>query len=122
MRFGFSFRRFPFHWPGSRNTSVVCLSIVLIAAAFAISSYPRKPRAWPIAEVPVAFWDCRNQTPAGSDVRQAIDLTKAHAIFLRAGQIDLQDGTLRRIRPVVGLMPKDVDLHLVYNATRGLLA
>src|SRR6476646_8088823 len=100
MRFGFSFRRFPFHWQGSRNTSVVCLSIVLIAAAFAISSYPRKPRTWPVDEVPISVWAWRNQTPAGSDVRQAIDLTKAQTIFLRAGQIDLQDGTLRRIRPV----------------------
>ncbi|MDX6383325.1 MAG: hypothetical protein QOK48_898 [Blastocatellia bacterium] len=122
MQFGPFLRRLSLHWPGSRNASVVYISLALIAAAFAISSYPRKPRAWPVGEVPIAFWAWRNQTPAGTDVRQAIDQTKANTIFLRAGQIDLQDGTLRRIRPVVGLMPKDVDLHLVYNATRGLLA
>ena len=54
-------------------------------------------------------------------MRLAIDKTKAHAIFLRAGQIDFKDGTLRRIRPVIGSLPKQVDLHLVYNGTRSLL-
>ncbi len=122
MQFSPFLRRLFFRWRGSRNASVVFVSIALMAAAFAISSYPRKPRAWPVAKVPIAFWAWRNQTPAGTDVRKAIDQTSAKAIFLRAGQIDLQNGTLLRIRPVVGLMPKDVDLHLVYNATRELLA
>lgn len=122
MQFSPFLPQLSFRWRGSRNASVVYVSIALMAAAFAISSYPRKPRAWPVAEVPIAFWAWRNQTPAGTDVQQAMVQTKAKAIFLRAGQIDLQDGTLRRIRPVVGLMPKAVDLHLVYNATRELLA
>lgn len=122
MQFGSIRRRLSLHWPGSRNASVVYISLALVAAAFAISSYPRKPRAWAATEVPIAFWAWRNQTPGAADVRFAIDQTKAKAIFLRAGQIDLQEGKLRRIRPVVGTLPRDIDLHLVYNATRGLLA
>jgi hypothetical protein len=122
MPFGLSFRRLFFSWPGSLNAGVVYVSIALVAAALAISSYPRKPRAWPVAEVPIAFWAWRNQTPSEADLREAIEKTKARTIFLRAGQIDLQEGKLRRIRPVVGALPKEVDLHLVYNATRGLLA
>ena len=118
---GRSFRRPSFRWPGSQNAGVVYVSIALVAAALAISSYPRKPRAWPVAEVPIAFWAWRNQTPAAADVREAIEKTRAQAIFLRAGQIDLR-WKLRRIRPVTGALPREVDLHLVYNATRGLLA
>lgn len=87
-----------------------------------ISSFHRQPRAWLAAETPVAFWAWRNQTPGPADVREAIDKTKARTIFLRAGQIDLEDGKLRRIRPVTGPLPQELDLHLVYNATRSLLA
>jgi hypothetical protein len=122
MSFGRSFHRLSFLWPGSLNAGVVYVSMALVAAALAISSYPRKPRVWRAAEVPIAFWAWRNQTPAEADVREAIEQTKVRTIFLRAGQIDLQEGKLRRIRPVTGALPKEVDLHLVYNATRGFLA
>jgi hypothetical protein len=121
MPFGLSFRWPSFRWPGSLNASVY-VSIPLVAAALAIASYPRKPRVWPVAEVPIAFWAWHNQTPSEADVREAIERTKARTIFLRAGQIDLQEGKLRRIRPVTGALPKEVDLHLVYNATRKFLA
>jgi hypothetical protein len=70
----------------------------------------------------VAFWAWRNQSPSEADVRLAIDETKARAIFLRAGQIDIHDGNLRRIRAVIGVLPQRVDLHLVYNGTRSLLS
>ena len=55
-------------------------------------------------------------------LRTAIRHTQARAIFLRAGQIDFQGGTPHRIRAVTGPLPSEVDLHLVYNATRSLLA
>jgi len=112
----------PFRWPASGNAKAVCVALVLLVASAVIPSFHRQPRAWPAAETPVAFWAWRNQTPAQADVRDAIEKTKARTIFLRAGQIDLQDGKLRRVRPVIGPLPKEVDLHLVYNATRSLLA
>ena len=100
----------------------VSVVVVLLIASAAISTIHRKPRVWLPAETPVAFWAWRNQSPSEADVRLAIETTKADAIFLRAGQIDFQGGKLRRIRPVIGSLPNEVDLHLVYNATRSLLA
>jgi hypothetical protein len=99
-----------------------CVSIGLMSIAAGIFSVLRKPRVWPAAEVPIAFWAWRNQTPTEVDVRAAIDKAHARAIFLRAGQIDYQSGKLSRIRPVSGPLPHGIDLHLVYNATRSLLA
>jgi hypothetical protein len=117
MSFALSFRL-----PASRNARVCVAAIALMAVAFGISSFTHKPRPWRVGEVPVAFWAWRNQAPADSDVRAAIDKAHARTIFLRAGQIDYQAGKLSRIRPVKGKLPKDIDLHLVYNATRSLLA
>jgi hypothetical protein len=94
----------------------------LLAASAVIPNFHRRPRAKTVAETPVAFWAWRKQAPSQADVQQAIEKTKTRAIFLRAGQIDLQDGSLRRIRPTSGPFPQEVDLHLVYNATRTLLA
>jgi hypothetical protein len=111
-----------FRWPWSLNLRMFCVSIALMAIAIGISSFAGKPRAWPVAEVPIAFWAWRNQTPTDADVRDAIDKANARTIFLRAGQIDFQSEKLCRIRPVKGALPKGIDLHLVYNATRSLLA
>jgi len=97
-------------------------AIALTVAAFAIFSFPRKPRPWPVAEVPIAFWAWRNQAPTDADVREAIEKVHARSLFLRAGQIDFEEGKLRRIRSVKGNLPTGIDLHLVYNATRSLLA
>jgi len=55
-------------------------------------------------------------------VRAVVQQSGARALFLRAGQIDLQNGMPLRIRPVIGRLPRYVDLHLVYNATPSLLA
>lgn len=104
------------------NAQQVSVVVVLLIASAALATFHRKPRVWLPAEMPVAFWAWRNQAPSEADVRLAIQKTKAHAIFLRAGQIDFHDGNLRRIRPVIGSLPKQVDLHLVYNGTRSLLA
>ena len=100
---------------------MVYVVIGLMVSAVAISSFHRKPRPWRANEVPVAFWSWRNQTPAEADVREAVEKTEARSIFLRAGQIDYQNGKLRRIRSVTGPLPKAIDLHLVYNATHSLL-
>ena len=86
-----------------------------------ISRIHRKPRPWPVDKVPIAFWAWKDQSPAQTDVRAAIEKAKARTIFLRAGQIDYQDGRLQRVRPVTGVLPVWIDLHLVYNATQSLL-
>ena len=83
-------------------------------------SNPR-PRVWSVDEVPVAFWAWRTQSPDELDVQAAVEKTQAQVLFLRAGQIDYQDGKLRRIRPLAGSFPKGIKLHLVYNTTRAVL-
>ena len=112
----------PFRLPASQKMRAVCLVIVLASGVAVVSRVQRKPRPWPADKVPVAFWAWRNQTPAESDVQAAMSATGARTIFLRAGQIDYQDGKLRRIRPVTGSLPRNAELHLVYNATRPLLS
>jgi hypothetical protein len=52
---------------------------------------------------------------------QAMEKTRATKLFLRAGQIDFQDGRLNRIRALSGSFPREIELHIVYNATRALL-
>ena len=112
----------PVNLPSSRNAQMLFAAFSLMAVAVMLNGFHRKPRAWRAGEVPVAFWSWRNQTPSDADVREAIEKVGARTIFLRAGQIDLQDGKLTRIRSVNGSLPREVDLHLVYNATRSLLA
>src|SRR5262245_46406807 len=112
----------PFKLPSSRNAQMLFAAFGLMAAAVMLNSFHRKPSAWRAGEVPVAFWSWRTQNPSEADVRAAIEKGKARTIFLRAGQIDFQDGKLVRIRSDNGSLPQGIDLHLVYNATRLLLA
>jgi hypothetical protein len=112
----------PFRLPSSHNAQMLCAALMLMALAVIISSFHRKPRPWRTAEVPIAFWAWRHETPSELDVKQAIECDQARAIFLRGGQIDYQDGKLRRIRAVNGPLPKGIDLHLVYNGTHSLLS
>jgi hypothetical protein len=111
---------FPFRLP-SRNARVLCAAFLTLAAVAIIFRAHPKPRPWKVDEVPVAFWAWRNEAPSQTDVREAIETAKARTLFLRAGQIDYQDGKLRRIRPVTGPLPAAIDLHLVYNATPSTL-
>ncbi|HEV2884309.1 MAG TPA: DUF3142 domain-containing protein [Pyrinomonadaceae bacterium] len=108
--------------PASRIARAIVAAISLVSLSVVVSSFHRKPRAWSVAEVPIAFWAWRTQSPNEADVRAAVEKAGARSIFLRAGQIDYQDGKLRRIRPLAGSLPRGIDLHLVYNATRSLLA
>lgn len=100
--------------------------IILTAAFGAVllflhEHYFSKPRGLAVSEVPIAFWAWRNQAPTIAEVQKALSATNAKTLFLRAGQLDLIDGTVKRIRPVSGVMPTTPDLHLVYNGTRKLL-
>jgi Protein of unknown function (DUF3142) len=108
--------------PVTRIARVVFAALGLASVSMVVSSFHKKPRVWTVAEVPIAFWAWRTQSPAEADVREAIEKTRARTIFLRAGQIDYQNGRLRRIRKLTGSIPRGIQLHLVYNATRSLLA
>ena len=83
---------FPLSFPFilSSKARLVCVALVLLAASAMISSFRYYPRAWRATETPVTFWAWRNQAPAAADVSAAIEQAKARAIFLRAGQIDIQ--------------------------------
>src|SRR5215813_7425116 len=101
--------------------SLLLLAVIVVASISSVSIYRAKPRPWPVAEVPVAFWAWRTQAPDQIDLRAAIEKTNARSVFLRAGQIDYHEGNLLRIRPLAGTLPKGIELHLVYNATPALL-
>ena len=99
--------------------------LVYAAAALSLislaSNFYARPRPWAVAEVPIAFWSWRNQSPDQADVIDAIKKARATKLFVRAGQIDYHDGRASRIRALSGSFPRDIELHLVYNATRTLL-
>src|SRR5262245_53494732 len=80
------------------------------------------PRTWAADETPVAFWAWRAQAPGAGEIEQVKRYTGATLLFLRAGQLDYEKGRLRRIRAVEGRLPNAIETHLVYNATRDLLA
>lgn len=105
---------------GSRLARVVYASVILTSVSL-VSIFHARPRVWAVDEVPVAFWAWRTQSPEKADIEAAVEKAKAHVLFLRAGQIDFQDGKLRRIRPLTGSVPKGIKLHLVYNTTRAVL-
>lgn len=79
------------------------------------------PRVWRAGEVPVAFWAWRRAAPSDEEVAEAMQETGARVLFLRAGQMDWEKGGVKRIRAVEGKIPRALELHLVYNATRTLL-
>jgi hypothetical protein len=94
---------------------------IIVTSVSLVSIFHGRPRVWAVNEVPVAFWAWRTQSPSESDIRAAVEKTHAQVVFLRAGQIDFQDGKLRHIRPLAGSFPRGIKLHLVYNATRTTL-
>jgi hypothetical protein len=96
--------------------------MISLVALTAIFRGQRMPRPWKVHEVPIAFWGWRNQNPSQAEIQEVIQRTKSQSIFLRAGEIDYQESTVRRIRPATGPLPTGIDLHLVYNATQSLLA
>jgi hypothetical protein len=80
-----------------------------------------KPRILGVDEVPIVFWSWRTQTPSDDEVHKVFTSTGAKILFQRAGQFDLVDGKIKRIRPAIGKFPSIFQTHLVYNATRRLL-
>lgn len=86
------------------------------------NSVIEKPRVLDPAEVPVAFWAWRNAAPAYDEVKRANETVGAGTLFLRAGQFDAADSSIRRIRPVSGKLGNPSKIHLVYNTTRRFLS
>ena len=96
--------------------------VLAFAAVSAGWRLAHAPRVWKPEEVRVAFWSWRTQAPAQAEVERAARETGARTLFLRAGQMDAGAGGVARVRAVSGVMPRGVELHLVYNATPRLLA
>lgn len=80
------------------------------------------PRVWAARDVPVAFWAWRTEAPTAQEVSRAASEAGARTLFLRAGQIHDEGGTLKRVRAVDGYFPRGIELHLVYNSTPKVLA
>lgn len=95
------------------------LAVTTLAAGW---RWAHAPRVWRPGEPAVAFWSWRAETPSQAEVERASVETGARALFLRAGQMDLNSGRVERVRAVSGRVPRGVELHLVYNATPRLLA
>jgi hypothetical protein len=104
-----------------RPIILFALAALAVSAALEWSERSRRWRIWKPGEVATAFWAWHNATPGEEDLRQAIETAKARSLFLRAGQIHYEGGRLRRVRQVTGALPKNIDCHLVYNATRECL-
>jgi len=102
----------PFRFPASRNVRAICAAAFLLLLTLAFLSFHHQPRIWAAEQTPLTFWAWRNQAPSEEEVRAVVQQSGARAIFLRAGQIDLQNGKPLRIRPVTGRLPRQVDLHL----------
>ena len=109
MRFRFSKR------------AILLLGVISVAAAFLSNYYFSQPRVFAVSEVPIAFWAWRTNAPSEAEVSKACAATNAQTLFLRAGQFDLVNGALQRIRPVLGQLPASVEIQLVYNGTRSFL-
>lgn len=96
------------------------LAVALVSLGWRF--YAGKRRAWAAGDVPVAFWAWRNDAPSEREVERAVKEARASVLFLRARQIHYEDGDLRRVRGLTGRFPRGIELHLVYNSTRALLA
>jgi hypothetical protein len=111
------------YWLGvSAKQRIAIATLVFIVVISASGLFQHRWRTWQTDEVPVAFWAWHSDCPGEDDVIRAIKQARAQTLLLRAGQIDLEGGKLRRIRAVNGRFPNDIDIHLVYNATRSCLA
>ena len=108
---------------GRHLKTLIALTLLMIALCVLLAwGAHSRPREWPAGEVPVVFWSWQSDVPSQVSVQRAIHGVGARSLFLHAGQIDYQRGVVRRIRPVTGALPQGIALHLVYNATRDLLA
>jgi hypothetical protein len=107
-----------FQLPTQASLMLGAMSVIAVLLG---QYYFSRPRVLAVSEVPIAFWAWRTQAPDRAEVQKAFAATKAKTLFLRAGQFDLVNGAVQRIRPVSGALPSSIELHLVYNGTRNFL-
>nr|MBA3353202.1 DUF3142 domain-containing protein [Blastocatellia bacterium] len=100
----------------------IVLSAALLVGLLILHARFEKPRVLAVSEVPIAFWAWRTNAPDRLDIDNAFAPTDSKTLFLRAGQFDLVADNVERIREVSGDLPTGVEIHLVYNASRDLLA
>lgn len=100
----------------------IVLSAALLVGLLILHARFEKPRLLAVSEVPIAFWAWRTNAPDRLDIDNAFAPTDSKTLFLRAGQFDLVADNVERIREVSGDLPTGVEIHLVYNASRDLLA
>ena len=93
----------------------VGLALGLLCGLHLLHAAITAPRTWAAGETPIAFWAWRAQVPAAAEIEQVKRQTGASLIFLRAGQLDFEKGRLRRIRPVEGKLPNEIETHLTYK-------
>jgi hypothetical protein len=114
------------HWHvrGTRRSklALICLPGLALLLLCAWRVWLAPSRVWAARAVPVAFWAWRDELPADEDLQRAANEARAGVLFLRAGQIDVQHTSLRRIRAATGHFPCALPIHLIYNATPDLLA
>lgn len=106
------------HWNGVRRRAIraiVATTILVTVGAVAWRHFASGPAA--PAGGTVAFWTWHSRLPSQGDVDRAVAGVGARSLFVRAGQLDLGERGLTRIRPAQGAFPTGVELHLVYNAT-----
>ena len=97
--------RSTFRLPTSRLARVVYASVILTSVSL-VSIFHARPRVWTVDEVPVAFWAWRTQSPDKLDIQAAVEKTKAHVLFLRAGQIDYREGKFDGFAHSPGRFPR----------------
>lgn len=100
------------------------LTVGIIAIAFAVVVYATTqdaPRKWEASEVPIAFWAWKTTLPDAAELLEVLGKAGTTQVFVRAGQMDLAAGEVVRRRPAKGSLAEAVEVHLVYNATPGLL-
>jgi hypothetical protein len=99
------------------------LSFAIPSVIFLFSYYyfDTKPRTLSVNEVPIGFWSWRTKVPTAETIDKAASVANARVLFQRAGQFDIVDGKIVRIRPAIGQLKSGLETHLVYNATRKFL-
>ncbi|MCA1613483.1 MAG: DUF3142 domain-containing protein [Acidobacteria bacterium] len=106
-------------WRGAAALGGAC-AVALASVAWHRAA---SPRAWRSGEVPVAFWTWRDELPADEAVEGAAREARAGVLFARAGQLHAEGPrVVVRVRAPRGRFPRALPVHLVYNATRTLLA
>lgn len=107
-----------FNVPYLKPAAAASVATILLAVYLSAGN---SHRTWAAAEVPISFWAWKSVTPDDEDIAGVRKLSGMKALFQRAGQFDLKNGEVVRIRPANGQPQNTVEVHLVYNGTRELL-